>query len=92
MCVAIGIFRQAANIEDLLGIVALRFIQHFHRGRVGGQFVDQRQVIVVGRNVAGNGGAHLHVIRRIGHRLHDPRAFRIGEIDVAHIHQLHRSG
>ena len=81
---------EALDVEDLLGIVALWFVQYAHSRRIGGEFVDQFAIFGGRNDVAGDRRSRDDMLRREGNRLHDTRAFRESEIDVAHVHEVHR--
>jgi hypothetical protein len=70
--------------------IPLWFVQHTHLRRIGGEFADQFAIFQGWNDVAGDHSSRDDMLRRKRNWLHDTRPLRESEIDVAHVHELHR--
>ena len=64
---------ETLDVEDLLGIVALWFVQYAHSRRIGREFFDQFAIFRGRNDMAGDRRSRDDMLRREGNRLHDTR-------------------
>ncbi len=87
--VALRIGFGVANVKHLFGVIAMRFVEGFHRRRILRQRIKKRIVIRVARHMGRDFGANDGVLWGETGGLDDLCAITEREIDVAHIHQVH---